>query len=52
MDNNLIFFLCGCWYEKWYELFSEEVNGFYGKYVENCDCIIKFCILGFYCKMM
>lgn len=52
MDNNLILPSRGCWYEKWHELSSEEVHGLHGKYAENCDCTIKFCIPGPHCKMM
>lgn len=52
MDNDLILPSRGCWYEKWHELSVEEVRGLHGKYAENCDCTVQFCIPGPHCKMM
>ena len=52
MDNDLVLPSRGCWLEKWTDLSAEEKRGIHGKYADNCDCKIDFCIPGYHCKMI
>lgn len=52
MDNDLVLPSRGGWLEKWTDLSVEEKRGLHGKYADNCDCEIRFCIPGYHCKMV